>query len=332
MTRQPHTPKVSVVVCTYNQENLVTETVESLLQQTYDNYEIIITDDGSTDATPDILHHYQTLYPDRIKIAFSAHNTGIPANINRGLALRTGELTAWLDGDDLMLPQKLEKQVAFMQQHPQATGCYHDADVFDSDSGLSLGRMSQVYNGTTHLKQGYLRDWFVPRNFFLPSSIMAWSHATPPHGYDERLKHLSEVVFFVETFRTGQLLAFNDPLVRYRRHKHNVTADAQALDRMYEYELLAYAILEARYPDIYPLLKRLRASCMSAAALKAHRNRDMERRNAITQNIWAEGAWLPAIATFASTRIPGPWAATLSGGTTSARPKWIKRLVRFMLR
>lgn len=325
-------PKVSVVICAYNQQAFIRETLESVLGQSYTNVEIILADDGSADDTPQLLQAYRDQYPDKIKVALSAHNTGIPANINRGLALRTGELTAWLDGDDLMLPQKLEKQVAFLQQHPEAIGCYHDADVFDSDTGRSFGRMSQVYNGSAHLKQGYLRDWFVPRNFFLPSTIMAWSHATPPHGYDERLKHLSEVVFFAETFRAGQLLAFNDILVRYRRHARNVTADAKALDQMYEYELLAYAILEARYPELYPLLKRLRASCMTAAALKAHRERDAERRDAITRNLWAEGAWLPAAATFATTRVLGAWAAKISGGSTAARPEWVKRLARFVLR
>lgn len=120
-------------------------------------------------------------------------------------------------------------------------------------TGQSLGRMSLLYNGTNHLKQGYLRDWFVPRNFFLPSTIMAWSSATPVHGYDERLRYLSEVVFFAETFRTGQLLAFDDVQVRYRRHAQNVTGDAQALNLMMEYELLAYAILKGSLPRTAPV-------------------------------------------------------------------------------
>lgn len=324
-------PKVSVVICTYNHQGFVRETLESVLGQTYSHVEVIVTDDCSTDDTPRILLSYRDQYPDRIKIALSDRNTGIPANINRGLALRTGDLTAWLDGDDLMLPQKLERQVAFLQAHPTAIGCYHDAGVFDSATGQSLGRMSQLYNGTTQLKQGYLRDWFVPRNFFLPSTIMAWSHATPVHGYDERLRYLSEVVFFAETFRTGQLLAFDEILVRYRRHAQNVTSNAQALNLMVEYELLAYAILEARYPEMYPLLKRLRASCLLAAALKAHRNHNPARSRQLVRNLWAEGAWLPAVATFLATHAPRSWSSAVSGSSPYARPQWLKRLARFVL-
>lgn len=327
-----NSPTVSVVICTYNQQAFVRETIESVLAQQHPALEIIVADDGSTDDTPAILRRCQQQHPDRIQLALADHNAGIPANINRALRLRTGELTAWLDGDDLMLPGKLAKQVAFMQQHPEALGCYHDADVFDSATGQSLGRMSELYNGTRRLRQGALRDWFVPRNFFLPSTIMAWSHATPAHGYDERLKHLSEVVFFAETFRTGRLLAFDDVLVRYRRHAQNVTGDAQALNVMYEYELLAYAILEARYPELHPLLKRLRTSCTTAAALKAHREQNAARRDALTRSLWAEGAWTAALATFASTRLFGRWTTQMTGGGAYARPAWLKRLARSLMR
>ena len=327
-----NTPSLSVLICTYNQQAFVRETLDSVLSQSYPAIEVIVADDGSTDDTPAILRGCQQQHPDRVKLALAEHNAGIPANINRALRLRTGELTAWLDGDDLMLPGKLEKQVAFLQQHPEALGCYHDADVFDSATGQSFGRMSELYNGTRRLRQGALRDWFVPRNFFLPSTILAWSHATPAHGYDERLKHLSEVVFFAETFRSGRLLAFDDVLVRYRRHAQNVTGDAQALSVMYEYELLAYAILEARYPALHPLLKRLRASCTTAAALKAHREQDAARRDALTRNLWAEGAWTAALMTFAATRLFGRWTTQMTGGATYARPAWLKRLARSLMR
>ncbi len=190
------------------------------------------------------MQEYAQRFPDKIKLALSPVNTGIPANINRGLALRTGELTAWLDGDDLMLPGKIEKQVTTLLNHPEATGCYHDSEVLESETGRVLGLMSELYNGTRTLKQGRLADWLRPRYYFIPSAIMARSSACPAHGYDERLKHLSEVVFFVEVFRTGLLLALDEPLVRYRRHGRNITGDPAARAVSQEYELMAYAILE----------------------------------------------------------------------------------------
>ena len=321
-------PKVSVVICTYNQEALVRDTIDSVLAQTYPNLEIIVTDDGSTDGTPGILQRYAQQYPDRIKIGLSPINTGIPANINRGLALRTGEYTAWLDGDDVMLPQKIEKQVALLENHPEATGCYHDAEVFDAETGQTLGKVSVVYNGSPKLKQGRLGDWLRPRYYSLPSTIMARTVACPAHGYDERLKHLSEVVFFVEVFRTGILLAFDDVLVRYRRHAHNITSDPVALAKMVEYELMVYAILQARYPDVYPVIRRSRISCLLAAAVKCYREGDRARGDQIIRNLMHDGVVIKSLIVAIAMRLFKQQATQMTSGQPFNRPNWVKRLAR----
>jgi glycosyltransferase involved in cell wall biosynthesis len=303
-------PKVTVVICTYNQQAFVRETLDSVLGQTYRNVEIVVTDDGSTDDTPSILSEYAQQFPGHVQIVLSDRNTGIPANINRGLARRTGDLLVVLDGDDLMLPDKLAKQVAFLQEHPDALGCYHDAEVFESETGRTLGRMSEVYNGMSRLRQGRLKDWLAPRNFFLPSAIMSRSEACPAHGFDERLKYLSEVVFYAETYRNGLLLAMPEPLVRYRRHARNVTDDAVARSLMTEYELVAYAILEARYPELHVVLKRLRLSCLLTAGLRSYRDGQPERGRQYMVNVMAQGGLLQgAIAGWARPCSTGGWQA-----------------------
>ncbi len=71
------------------------------------------------------------------------HNQGKPFALNRALAVRRGELIAWLDGDDVMLPGKLERQVAALDSDRSAAGCSHDAEMFDSDSGRTIGRFSR---------------------------------------------------------------------------------------------------------------------------------------------------------------------------------------------
>ena len=325
-------PKVTIVICTYNQQDFIHETLDSVLGQTYPHLEVIITDDGSTDTTPTILLDYGQRYPDKVHVVLSEQNTGIPANINRGLALCTGELIVILDGDDLMLPVKIEKQVTFLQDHPEATGCYHDAEVFDSATGQTWGLMSQAYTGTTNLKQGKIQDWFVPRNFFLPSAIMFLASACPAHGYDERLKYLSEVVFFAEVFRAGTLLAMPEALVRYRRHTQNITSDRQARNLMPEYELIAYAILEARYPELHRPLRKLRHSCRLAQAIRYYREGNQRTARIIIGNVFREGAILQALAVWIGLTLFKQRITHLTGGTTQTRPSWIKRLARFVLR
>ena len=106
-------PLVSVVICTYNQQNFVRETLDSVLAQTYPNIEIIVGDDGSTDTTPEILREYATRFPNKIKVVLSPINTGIPSNINRAMAQHTGEFVAWLDGDDVqVLGSRFESNLA----------------------------------------------------------------------------------------------------------------------------------------------------------------------------------------------------------------------------
>lgn len=324
-------PLVSIVICTYNQQNFIRETLDSVLAQTYPNIEIIVSDDGSSDETPNILREYASRYPDKIKPVFSPVNTGIPSNINRAMAQRAGEYVAWLDGDDLMMPTKIEKQVDVLLAHPEATGCYHDADVFDSDTGHSMGRMSELYNGSLELKQGHLKDWYKPRYYFLPSTIMARSEICPPQGYDWRLKHFSEGLYFVEAFRTGILLALNETLTRYRRHVKNLTNSSGMRNVSAEYELIALAILDARYPELRNLVKRQRASCLLTEAVKNHREGNFQRRNQILLNVAKDGYPLKAVAVFAAVKFMRFRAAQITSGQPYQRPGWVNRFARKFL-
>jgi glycosyltransferase involved in cell wall biosynthesis len=83
---------VSVVIPTYNQKDFVHETIDSVLVQDYENIEIIITDDGSKDGTNGIIQEYAAKYPDKIFPVLSERNTGIAANLNRGLAKVSGDV------------------------------------------------------------------------------------------------------------------------------------------------------------------------------------------------------------------------------------------------
>ena len=325
-------PKVTIVICTYNHQAFIRETIDSVLAQSYSNLEIVITDDGSTDDTPRLLQEYAQRLPDKIKIVLSNTNTGIPANFNRGLAQRTGELLVCMDGDDLLLSRKIEQQVTFLQQHSEATGCYHDVDVLESETGRILGRMSLLYNGTASLKQGRLKEWLVPRNFFLPGAIMYRSSACPAHGYDERLKYLSEVVFYAEVFRTGLLLSMPDVLMRYRRHTRNITDSSAAQNLMPEYELMAYAILEARYPELHPLLQRLRISCRLSQATRDYREGQPRAGRVIISNVLREGAFRQGLTVWAAMTFLRQQTMAARGSSVYTRAGWIKRLARWLLR
>ena len=211
-------PRVSVIMAVHNEERFIAESVESVLAQSYTDFEVIISDDGSTDETPAIARSLAERHPERIRALRAERNQGKPFALNRALAVRRGELIAWLDGDDVMLPGKLERQVAALDSDRSAAGCSHDAEVFDSDSGRTIGRFSQIHNGSP-LRSGGIELWFDPTYRMLPSATMIRSSFCPPAGFDLRLTYTNDWLFDIEVFRHGCCIAIDEALVRYRRHR-----------------------------------------------------------------------------------------------------------------
>jgi glycosyltransferase involved in cell wall biosynthesis len=112
-------PRISVLTSVYNGEKYINECVDSILNQTFSDFEYIILNDGSTDQTKDILDKYTD---SRLRI-FHQENLGIPKSLNKGVSLCYADLIAHLDGDDYAHPHWLEKQFEFMTQNKNATFC-----------------------------------------------------------------------------------------------------------------------------------------------------------------------------------------------------------------
>ena len=120
--RDPGDPLVSVVIPTYNRPALLLQTLETVLAQTFTDYEIVIINDGSTDDTLAQLAPLQQATGAKLRV-ITQPNAGIGAARNRGLDESRGRFIALLDHDDLWMPEKLAAQVVFMQQHPECVAC-----------------------------------------------------------------------------------------------------------------------------------------------------------------------------------------------------------------
>jgi len=107
------TPLVSVVIPVFNGARFLREAIESVLAQTYANVEIVVVDDGSTDETPAMIASFDTVRGMR------QEHAGQATARNRGVAAARGEYVAFLDADDVMLPDRLERQVAYLREHPE---------------------------------------------------------------------------------------------------------------------------------------------------------------------------------------------------------------------
>ena len=121
-------PLVSVIIPVYNGTNYLAESMASVLDQTYPNVELIVVDDGSTDGTWDLIQSYG----DAVRGVRKA-NGGVASALNKGIATATGRYIAWLSHDDAFLPEKLSRQVSFLNEATSYRACYTDYSIIDGD-------------------------------------------------------------------------------------------------------------------------------------------------------------------------------------------------------
>ncbi|WP_315790564.1 glycosyltransferase [Fischerella sp. JS2] len=139
-------PLFSIVIPTYNSEKTIRQTIESVLKQTFSDFELIIINDGSTDSTLEVISEFQD---SRIKI-FSFENAGGNVSRNRGLERATGEFVSFLDADDLWTFDKLESQLNALKANPQAAVAYSWTDYIDEQGKFLLSGTHITANGNVY--------------------------------------------------------------------------------------------------------------------------------------------------------------------------------------
>src|SRR4051812_26679567 len=124
-------PTVSVLMAVYNGEQYLREAVNSILSQTFKDFEFIIIDDGSTDRSPELLASYARA-DSRVKL-ISRPNKGLTKSLNEGLHAARGEFVARMDGDDISLPERFERQVSYLREHPEVVLVGSRVEFIDPD-------------------------------------------------------------------------------------------------------------------------------------------------------------------------------------------------------
>lgn len=148
--------RVSVLIPTYNRAEYLGEAIQSVLAQTYRDFEIVVVDDGSTDGTTELIRRYPC-----VRYVYQDH-AGIPQTRNRALAEAQGDWIAWLDSDDLYTPDKLEKQVRYVLTHPDCS------IVFCFPESFSNIEYSEMAAYQRRLVDAYRKDYCT----YLPSALI----------------------------------------------------------------------------------------------------------------------------------------------------------------
>jgi hypothetical protein len=221
-------PRVSIITALYNHEAYVAQAIESVLAQTYGDYELILWDDGSQDRSLEIARSYVRKYPQKV---FSyTHpgriNLGQEATRNEALKVAGGEYLCLLDSDDYWLPRKLEQQVAVLDAAPQVGLVYGPIRVWIEGVGemnLPKGAMAN----------GMVFDELVGRNFIHACDAMFRRECIKGQAepFQKQYKTMGEYPLWLNIAKDWQVAAIDQPLAVWRVHGHNTGSKKRLLAR-----------------------------------------------------------------------------------------------------
>lgn len=211
-------PLVSVIMPVYNAGNFLCEAIESILSQTYQNFELIIINDASTDQSGKVIREYVNKYPNKIKAVHLKKNIngGGDAAGNVGFALAKGEYIARMDSDDIADPIRLEKQVRYMQTHKTIDVLGSCAEVINAKGEVTGEKNVPL----THKE--ILQEFFTFHPMIHPTVMVRRSSIIGNVLYSQQLPSNNDYLTFFKLIMTGKRFAnLPDKLLSYRLHGTN---------------------------------------------------------------------------------------------------------------
>ncbi len=208
------TPRISVVMPAYNSEKYIGEAIESILNQTFIDFEFIILNDGSTDNTAKIVKEYAKK-DKRIKFIDNKKNQGLVSVLNQGLDLARGEYIARMDSDDISLPTRFEKQIKYMDEHSECGvlgtwfKCFGDSDVV-----VRHPERIKIFNILKSQHVGH-------------PTVMLRKSVVDKYGfrYDQNYKHAEDFELWSRMVFVTEIHNLPEILLKYRWHGNNISVE-----------------------------------------------------------------------------------------------------------
>ena len=200
--------KVTVIIPTYNRAQYISEAIGSILNQTYQDFEIIIVDDGSTDNTKAIVNKLQE--KDQRIVYVYQENSGVSAARNAGMNISKGKYIAFLDSDDLALPNRLEDQVSILDKNNDV-GLIYGKVLVKNVNKDTLQNFGFVFPGVTSYYNMFLNLLKYHHFIFLPTVVMR-REIGEKYKFDPRMKIGEDVLFFLQASRDYMFYGINKPL------------------------------------------------------------------------------------------------------------------------
>ncbi len=211
----PKCPKITVLMPVWNGSQHLAESIESILNQTFRDFELLIVDDGSNDTTPEIIKSYAKK-DTRIRIITLNHG-GIVKALNFGLVAASADWIARMDCDDVAQPERLERQWEAVNKHPGIVLCHTQIEFFgDSDLLCREARMVRSMS-LTMLRLCHRCPITHPTVLYLKCAVLT------ARGYYESERHAEDFGLWGRLIGIGEFISLNKPLLRLRLHQFSVS-------------------------------------------------------------------------------------------------------------
>jgi len=212
-------PRVSIIISAFNTEKFIRETLDSVFNQTYRDYELILINDGSTDSTGIITEEYAHRPSVRV---FHQENKGIPYSFSRGVHLSSGDLVIICGSDDIMEPSLLEKEVAFYDSCRDSTiGLVYTDGVVIDDKGNYIRPNMLSFDGI--VSDNPTQDLIFMQDFPMSSFLTRRAVYEKVGYYDTAFSSISDTDFIIRASQFYRFGVIPEKLLRYRRHRQNIT-------------------------------------------------------------------------------------------------------------
>lgn len=236
--------KVSVLMPVYNAEKYLAEAINSIISQTFRDWELLIINDGSTDSSLSIINGFSD---SRVRVINNESNIGLIKTLNKGIGLCNGQYIARMDADDISMPNRLALQVNFLDGNEDYILCGTNADVIDSDGKIT----GKIVNPS---KSTFLQISLLFTNPFIHPSMMIRRNILTVNFFDENAIHVEDYELWTRLASQGQIANLELPLLQYRWHETNVSVKHSAMQETAKNKIISKQLAKL---DICPTEQEL---------------------------------------------------------------------------
>jgi glycosyltransferase involved in cell wall biosynthesis len=208
-------PKVTVVIPTYNSGHFLGDSIQSVLTQTFQDFEIIIVDDGSTDNTKEVVQSFTDL---RLGYVYQ-ENEGVSVARNYGFRLSSGNDVIFLDSDDVLLQDTLRKCVNVLDNYPEAGLCYGQVNMMDEDGYIFRVRKSSfAHNSGIVDQKNQIRELLFTCRITTSAALIRHQCLNEVGAFHEKLRISEDRHMFIRIAKKFPVAYLAEPLIKYRVH------------------------------------------------------------------------------------------------------------------